>query len=284
MLALRLESLAIRAERGQYGRGLPASDACENWLVFPEAPARARIAGSRLGKLLQRVLWRGSFGFEQCIEDRLDLVHAMDLKAAHFERGHLGKCAHLRGVAGNKFFNELARGGFLVSGFAPRDNQRSSHALQIPLECPANGLVKIVDVEDQSSIRRGKGAQVAHVSVTAKLADNSGRGQNSQIGGHYGYRAAQVAEGRLRHQPVLERNERGNSPVHRARYKFQRGSFPRLGFEFVVLLAANLLAPCLPQIAPFFRARPLHEPQDTPLDRATQAVVRVRALFAYKSG
>jgi hypothetical protein len=88
-------------------------------------------------------------------------------------------------------------------------------------------------------------------------------GSTAQIGGHHRHRAAQVAEGRLGHQLVLELDERGNAAVHRAGHEFECGSLPRLGFEFTMFLAAYLLAPRLTQVAPFFGSCPLHDPEDT---------------------
>ena len=204
MLALRLERLAIRYERGKNSGSLPASEASENWLDFLEAARR--IAGCpvrfvlcpilslffwrkggnhrpftgpfpwkhRLGQLLQRVLWCGSFSLEEGIEDRLNLVQAMNLKSARFERRHLGKCAHLCGVAVNKSFHGLARRSVLVSRFAPGHNQGCGHALQVPLERAADGLIEVVDVENQPAVGRRIRAQVAHVGVAAELADNAG--------------------------------------------------------------------------------------------------------------
>ena len=47
--------------------------------------------------------------------DGRDLAQAMDLEVVHFDQGHLGKGAHLGGVAGNELFHGLLRRGFLVA-------------------------------------------------------------------------------------------------------------------------------------------------------------------------
>jgi hypothetical protein len=207
---------------------------------------------------------RGPLGLHQHLVDGRNLAQAMDLEAAHFERGHTGKNAHLGSVAGHKPFHDQPRRGLLVAGFTAGDDQRGGHALQIPLEGAADGLVEVVDVEDQPAVGGGIGSQVAHVGVAAELDCEAGRGQQPQVGGHHRHRAAKVAEGRLGHEFVLELDERGNAAAHRTGQQIKGGSRPRLGFEAVVLVAAHLPAPRLAQSAPFFRGCPVHDPEDTP--------------------
>ena len=97
-------------------------------------------------------------------------AEAMHLEAADFENRQLGKGAHLLAVVRSRNSSTAPRAAtFLVSGFAPGKHQRGGHALQVPLEGAADGLVKVVDVEDQPAVGRGKGAQVAHVRVAAEL-------------------------------------------------------------------------------------------------------------------
>ena len=157
---------------------------------------------------------RGALGFQQSLVDRRDHSQPMDLVMAHVEQGHLGKGAHLRGVALDALFHGLPRRSLLVAGFAASQHQGCGHALQVPLEGAADGLVKVVDVEDQPAVRGRKSAQVAHMGVTAKLTDDARRGQYGQVGGHHRHRAAKVAEGRRGHQFVLELDERGDAALH----------------------------------------------------------------------
>ena len=101
-----------------------------------------------------------------------------------------------------------------MSGGASGQHQRCRHALQVPLEGAANGLVEVVDVEDEASVGRGVGAQVAHVGVAAELADDAGRGKLGQVRSHYRRGAAKKGEGRLGHELVLEGDERGHAAAH----------------------------------------------------------------------
>jgi hypothetical protein len=200
----------------------------------------------------------------------LDRSNAVNQVTAHLNAGHLGKGAHLRRVALNAFLHGLSRGAFLVPGCAARHHQRSGHALQVPLERSANGLVEVVDVEDQTAVGCGKGAQVAHMRVAAELGCKAGVGQHGQVRGHHRNCAAKEAEGRVGHELILELDERGNAALHRPRQQIESRRLARLGRECVVFLAAYLLAPRLAQLAPFFGSHPLHEPHHTPSVRATQ--------------
>ena len=65
---------------------------------------------------------------------RLGQSQAMHLKAAHFQQGHPGKFAHLRGVALDASLHGLARGTVFVPCGAAGQHQRRGHALQVPLE------------------------------------------------------------------------------------------------------------------------------------------------------
>ena len=51
---------------------------------------------------------------------------------------------------------------------------------------------------------------------------NAGIGQHGQVGGHHRHRAAEVAEGRLGHQLVLELDERRHAAAHGALQQLER--------------------------------------------------------------
>src|SRR5208337_970193 len=105
-------------------------------------------------------------------------------RVAYFNMGHFAECLHLRGVAQDALFNGAPDGRVLVAGVAAGDRDGGCHALEVPLEGAADGFVEVVDVEDQASVGRGIGANVADVRVSAELADDAGVGQSGQVGGH----------------------------------------------------------------------------------------------------
>ncbi len=73
-------------------------------------------------------------------------------------------------VAGACFARRLAAG----------EDEAGGHALEVPLEGTADGLVEVVDVEDEAAVGRGEGAEVAHVRVAAELGDDAGVGQGER--------------------------------------------------------------------------------------------------------
>ncbi len=243
MLALRLEHFAIGLERGQHGRCLSAGDAGQHGLRFLELPRRAVLAGDWLGELIKRVRRRGALSLEQRIVNGLDLAEPMHLIAADLEVRHAGEGAHLRDVFFYALFCSGLRGRLLVASLTPGQHDGSGHAFQIPLEWAADGLVEVVDVEDEPSVRRGKGAQVAHMRVTAELADDASIGQHGQVGGHHRHCAAKVAEGRRGHQLVFEFDQRWHTTMHRPIKKEKRRDLARFDVQLAVRLASNLFAP-----------------------------------------
>ena len=70
----------------------------------------------------------------------------------------------------------VAAGGVLCAGFAAGEDEAGGHALDVPLEWAADGLVEVVDVEDETAVGRGEGAEVAYVGVAAELGKQSGVG------------------------------------------------------------------------------------------------------------
>ncbi len=104
--------------------------------------------------------------------------------------------------------------GVFGSGLAPGEEDAGGHALDVPLEGTGDGLVEVVDVEDDAAIETGEGAEVADVGVSAELVEDGGVGGEGEIGGHDGDGSAEVAEGREGHALVLEVDEGGDAAAH----------------------------------------------------------------------
>ena len=68
-----------------------------------------------------------------------------------------------------------------------------------------NGLIEIVQVEDQLAVRRGERAQVLHVRIAAQLSVEAGVGQSRQVGCHDGDCASKESERRQAHASVFDR-------------------------------------------------------------------------------
>ena len=81
----------------------------------------------------------------------------------------------------------------------------AAQALEIPLPRARQGLVEVVDVEDQPAFRGGEPAEVHQVAITAQLHREPSVRRRSQVGGHARRRSTEEAELRLRHPPVADR-------------------------------------------------------------------------------
>jgi hypothetical protein len=98
--------------------------------------------------------------------------------------------------------------GALAAGepVAPgRDLQAGGQPLDVPLPRRWQGLVEVVDVEDQRALGGGEQPEVGQVRVTAGLHQQAGGGGAGQVEGHRQGRAAEVAELRREHPPVPDR-------------------------------------------------------------------------------
>lgn len=207
MLALRFEYLAIGYESVEDFLRLRSGDSGEIGLDLFEAPC-TRFAGDRFGELVEIVKRGGTLGFYQGLMDRLDCAEAMDLEAAYLEERHFGEGAHLFGVTHQAVLNRIVRGRFLVAGFAACENKRCSHALEIPFERRTDSLIEVVNVEDEAAIGGSEGAEVAYMGVSTDLGIDAGVGNEGEIGSHDGSRSAEESERRLRHELVLQLEQR----------------------------------------------------------------------------
>jgi hypothetical protein len=106
----------------------------------------------------------------------------------------------------------FATGGTFDAGFATGEEDAGREALEVVLEGAMNGLVEVVDVEDEwgvgcrgrGSDGAGEGAEVGDVGVTADLGKDAGVGVAGEVGGHDGDGTAEETEGRGRHALVFD--------------------------------------------------------------------------------
>ena len=90
------------------------------------------------------------------------------------------------------------------------DDDAGRQPLDVPLPWRRQGLVEIIDVEEDVALRRGKAAEIHEVGVAARLHAKSGGRTRSEIGRHDGGRAAIKGERRLRHAPEADRDQLRN--------------------------------------------------------------------------
>jgi hypothetical protein len=100
---------------------------------------------------------------------------------------------------------------FVGEAFRPgRDREARAQALEIPLPGPRQGLVEVVDVEDQSPFGGGEAAEIHKMRVAAQLHHHPGGGGGCEVGGHACRGTPEEAERRLRHPSVTDRQEVGH--------------------------------------------------------------------------
>ena len=105
-------------------------------------------------------------------------------------------------------------GPFFAPASRPARIRLVAMTLDVPLEGAADGLVEVVDVEDEAGVDAGEGAEVADVGVTAELGVDARVGPERQVGGHDRRSSAEEAEGRGGHAVVLDGDEGGNTAAH----------------------------------------------------------------------
>jgi len=100
----------------------------------------------------------------------------MDLIVSEFQHGHLREEVHRGAIALEEGSRGVAAEAVFCACLASGEDEAYGEALDVPLEWAANGLVEVVDVEDEAAIGRGEGSEVADVRVAAELGEDAGVG------------------------------------------------------------------------------------------------------------
>src|SRR5215212_9456454 len=99
---------------------------------------------------------------------------------------------------------------------APRHPEACGEAFYVPLPRPVQGLVEVVEVEEQGALRGGVRTEVQEVGVAAELGLDAGLRGAREIVGHDDGRSPQERERGGHHTRVADRQELLN-PVPRLR-------------------------------------------------------------------
>jgi hypothetical protein len=94
-------------------------------------------------------------------------VQAMDLVVRELQHGHLREGMHRGAIALEECTRGVAAEAVLRARLAASEDDAGGEALDIPLEWAADGLVEVVDVEDEAAVGGGEGPEVADVRVAA---------------------------------------------------------------------------------------------------------------------
>ncbi len=127
------------------------------------------------------------------------------------EFAHPGKTARLGAVRGGGRERGATYVGLAVAVLAGGDGDAGGQALDVPFEGAGEGLVEVVEVEQQGAFRGGVQAEVEQVRVAAELDGQAGVRGRGQIGGEYGGGTAQEGERRGGHPAVPDRQQLGEA-------------------------------------------------------------------------
>src|SRR5947209_19684894 len=97
--------------------------------------------------------------------DKIVVLYVAHAVAHKVSEGHLRQFRNGVAVSLNDGGNGGARAFLLEPSSARSQFDRSGKPLEVPLEGCANGFVKIVDVEDESAVGSGVGAEISDVGV-----------------------------------------------------------------------------------------------------------------------
>src|SRR5215471_7527898 len=128
----------------------------------------------------------------------------MYLVASHLQHWHLCKHVRIFAIARDKTVYSLFALRAFDAYFASSKHEARCKTFQVPFERRTNGLIEIVDVKDEPSIRSSVGAQVAHMSIATNLVHNSRVRKQRKIGSHNRHSAAKKSEGRGSHALIFQ--------------------------------------------------------------------------------
>ena len=134
------------------------------------------------------------------------LVH-VQVRVPDVHEGLLREPAHRRAVALGRRQGDLAAGLGGEPAVPSGHGKARGQPLDVPLERAGQGLVEVVDVEDQPPLRRGERAEVRQVGVPAQLHPQPGGGRPGQIRCHRQRRTAVEGERGHQHPPVPDRHQ-----------------------------------------------------------------------------
>jgi hypothetical protein len=208
---LGLERAGVGAERGEDQRSFFGAEALEQRRVGDEDARAWRVARwsgegglPRVGEGLEQALRGGAAGLREDGGHGVGGAEAMDLVARDFEDGHGGEGLHHAAVLLREVAHGIAAGDALDAGFPAGKDEAGGETLDVVLEGTADGLVEVIDVEDQAAVEGGVGSEVEDVGVAAELGGDAGVGMAGEVGGHDGDGAAKEAEGAGGHALVLD--------------------------------------------------------------------------------
>ena len=164
------------------------------------------VAAQRLLEPLLRLLGAGPVGQgpEPLLQVRRRHACVPDVQVAH-----LGELEHGLAVRLHGRHHDVLPLDLVEPEVPPGDLHRCGEALQVPLDGAGQGLVEVVQTEDERALGCVEDAEVQQVRITAQLGAQSCGRRRRQVGGHDARAATEEGEGRHQHPAVADRHQLG---------------------------------------------------------------------------
>ncbi len=136
----------------------------------------------------------------------------VDSVVPQVQHRHLAELGHVLAVGPDTAEDRILGGGFAQAVVAAGDHDARRQPLEVPFPGRREGLIEVVDGEDDLPLRGGEATEVDQVGVAAALHADAGGRSARQIGRHGQRRASVKGEGRQNHAPVAKGKEFGDAP------------------------------------------------------------------------
>ena len=194
------------------------------------------------GEDVEAVQRGGSFCFAKDLCDCRESIEATHGISGEIEDGHFGEEVNASAIA-----IEQAGGSFAcdrrlcVGGLAGEENG-GGETLQVPLEWATDGLVEVVNVEDELSVDPGVSAEIPEVGIAAELGNDAGMRQEREVVCHDRNSATEEAERGCGHQLEAKREEALQATLHGAAKQIQSVVMAEVMLPLLVVRTRELLA------------------------------------------
>ena len=149
-------------------------------------------------------------------------ISGLDGEVPQVQHLHFGELGHVLAVGPDTGEDRILGDGFAEAVVATGDHEARRKTLQVPLPGCREGLIEIVDGEDDLPLRSGETSEVDQVGVSAALHADAGRRKARQIHRHGERRAPVEGEGRRHHAPVAKGKEIGETSLVGLQYQANR--------------------------------------------------------------
>ena len=272
MAELGFQRLGVRAQDVDQRPCLdPGSDSCRE--IFDRNDERRVMDDFRLAILVVTELVEGLvavvrprfvyrlphvrrfLGVQQRTETRQNLFD-VQMGVPHRHHRNAGQLLHRFAVGAHRMTNDPLSDLCGIIVLATRNLNAGGQPLDVPFPWARGGLVEVVQVEDEMTLRRTEHAEIRHVCVAAELRVDSRDRGGGQICRHGERGAAEVGERRHHHPPVPDRHQLGHTGQRLLLQQVDRRDAVGGRRPSGVVREGNFATSALSPLRPFIRREP----------------------------